>query len=150
MIYRGFVGKEFPQFQVEITEEFSAQIMELFRAMDPPPGGGLPSNWPAFMALQGTACLFTVWEELGVDPIGLRVFQEEFVHLRRPKLGESLFGRVTVEDVSDHMEPSQGIEEQVDLAVRFHDSDGHLVAKYRCSYRVPVAQTSQQRDEKLR
>jgi len=96
------------------------------------------------MVLQGTACLLTVWEELGVDPMGLRLYKEEFVHLRRPKLRERLCGRVTVEDVSDHMEPSRGIEEQVDLAVRFHDSKGDLVAVYLCSYRVPVAPTSRQ------
>ncbi len=145
MIYRGFVGKEFPPFRVEITEKFSVQVADLFPAVEPSPASGLPSNWPAFMALQGAACLLTVWEELGVDPMELRLVREEFLHFRRPELRESLSGRVTVEDVSDHMEPSQGIEEQVDLAVRFHDSDGDLVAEYRCSYRVPVARTSRPR-----
>ena len=142
MIYRGFVGKEFPLFDFEITEEFSEQFMALFQRTDAAPLRSLPSNWPAFMALRGSACLMSVWEELGVDPLEVRLIREEFLHFREPELREPLFGRASVQDVSDHMEPDRGIEEQVDLAVRFHDAAGELVAEYLCSYRLPVARTN--------
>jgi hypothetical protein len=144
VIYRGFVGREFSPFLVEVTEELSEEVMDLVQSAAPLPRGSLPSNWPAFMAMQGAACLMTVWEELGVDPLGLRLIQEEFAHYRGPHARESLFGRACVEDVSDHMEPGHGIEEQVDLVIRFQDSAGNLVSEYRCSYRVPVAQIAKQ------
>jgi hypothetical protein len=88
----------------------------------------------------------SVWEKLGVDPLRVRLIREAFAHFREPKPRERLFGRMTVEDLSDHMEPGHGIEEQVDLLVRFHDAAGELLAEYRCSYRVPVAQTPRPKD----
>lgn len=147
MIYRGLVGTEFPPFGVEIRDDFIDQMTALVQGEASPARSSLPSNWPAFMALRGAACLMSVWEKLGVDPLGVRLIREEFGHFREPKAHERIFGRIIVEDVSDHMEPDHGIEEQVDLAVRFLDAAGELLAKYRCSYRIPVAhQTPRETD----
>jgi hypothetical protein len=80
-----------------------------------------------------------VWEELGLDPLELRLITEEFQHSREPVAGEPLNGRVRVEELSEHMDPDAGIEEQIDLAVQFQDAGGRDVARYRCSFRVPLA-----------
>jgi hypothetical protein len=143
VIYRGFVGKEFPPFVVEISQEFS-RVLTLLLRTSPPfecPSWPPPSNWPAFLTFHGTACLMTIWEELGVDPLELRLVREEFRHMLAPVAGEPLNGRVCVEDVSEHIDPNVGIEEQVDLAVYFRDLRGSDVAEYRCSFRVPVARS---------
>jgi hypothetical protein len=146
VIYRGFVGTEFPPFTVEMGDDFLDRVTTLVQGGVSRPRGSLPLNWPAFMALRGAACLMSVWEKLGVDPLGVRLIHEEFVHHREPKPLELLVGRMRVEDVSDHMEPLHGIEEQVDLLIRFHDSASELLAEYRCSYRVPVARTQGRKD----
>lgn len=81
----------------------------------------------------------SVWKELGVDPLELRLIQEESQHRLDPVAGEALSGRVRVEDLSEHADPTMGIEEQIDLSVQFRDSLGRDIAQYRCSFRAPLA-----------
>lgn len=88
------------------------------------------------LTARGTACLMGLWEELGVDPLSIRLVAQSFRHSRDPAYGETLAAALTIEDVSEHVESDRGIEEQVDLVIRFRDSNAGIVAEYRCSYRI--------------
>jgi hypothetical protein len=96
-------------------------------------------NWPAILTLHGTACLMTVWEDMGVDPLAARLIAEKFAHFRDPSSDEQLTGQVQVEDVRETVDSDTGIEEQVDLLVDFWDSSEQLIATYQSSYRIPLA-----------
>jgi len=141
MIDRGFLGKVYPVFSVVLSDAFVRRSKELLSQhgcpvslVDTP-----PLNWPSFMTLHGTACLLNVWEDLGVDPLAVRLVREEFVHMRPVKGGADLMGRVTIEDLTEHMTSDGTIEEQVCLEVVFQDLSGTPVANYRCAFRIPVA-----------
>jgi hypothetical protein len=141
MIDRALVGKAYPAFAVIVSAAFRNQLWELFRSVS---SGNLPSesllsNWPTILALHATAYLTTVWEDMRVDPLGVRLVSEEFAHFREPQENERLSAQVHVEDISQRVEPDTGLEEQVDLLVDFRDPSQKLVANYRTSYRIPLA-----------
>lgn len=144
MIDRAAVGRSYPSFTVPLTEDLSRGLDAVLGCNPPAMGLSWPPSpvWPAVAASRGTACLLNVWEDLGVDPLTVRLVAEDFLHHRAPVLDEELMGRVMVEDVHEHFEPDRGIEDQVDLLVEFTDRAGSAVASYRCSYRVPVAVTA--------
>jgi len=137
------VGKEYPSFAVTISEEWLKEWYDLFsRASGKSvPPTRLPHNWPAILTAHGTACLFNTWEDLGVDPLELRLAAEEFEHLAAPAAGEEIVGRLQIQEISESVEPETGIEEQVDLIVEFHDRVGRKLAVYKCSYRIPRTHT---------
>jgi hypothetical protein len=135
------VGKEYPPFSTTLTEELHREMGALF-AGDVPDGASesTPSLiWPAVLTLHGTACLLTLWEDLGVSPLLPRLVFEQFRYDRTPQVGDALSGRLKVEDVGERFESERGVEEQVDILVEFKDSRGTAVASYRSSYRIPVA-----------
>jgi hypothetical protein len=140
VISRELVGKQFPPFSVRISQSFVQELLDLTRipVLPPLPPWPPPSSWPALLTAHGTACLMEVWEELGVDPLQARLVEEEFQHFLDPVPDETLTGSVTVGEVTQHLEPSRGIEEQVDLAVSFHNAATRLLATYRCVFRVPL------------
>ena len=141
MISRRSIGKAFPPFTVEYPETLAQGFDGLFSSAgcSAPRRSSPPSNWPAVLALHGTACLLTIWEELGVDPLSVRLVAEEIRHVSELRFGQRITGRVTVEDVREHVEPDRGIEQRVDLAITFEDSAlKRPVATYRCSFRVPI------------
>ena len=141
LIDRGFIGKEFPVFTIELTEDLSEELS----AIIPVPGAESaprwppPSIWPAVMTYRATACLIPVWEDFGVDPQAVRLIREEFRHEYTPDPGEQLRGQVRVGEISEEVEPDGAIEDQVDLTVEFTNPAGDSVASYQCRYRVPVA-----------
>jgi len=141
VIDRGFVGKQFPPFSVRFPETLSRDLDTLFTSAGAiaPPAKAPPMDWPALLTLHGTAGLITVWDPMGVDPMDMRLVSEQFIHFRSPAFGEELTGRVTVQELSEHIEPERGIQEQVDLSVSFWDSSGERIALYRCSFRIPLA-----------
>jgi len=141
VIDRALVGKKYPVFAVIVSEAFRRQLWELFRSASSAAAipESLLANWPAILTLHGTACLMTVWEDMGVDPLDVRLVSEDFDHFREPETNEELSGRVQVEDISQSVEPDTGIEEQVDLLVDFRDPSDKLIANYRSSYRIPLA-----------
>jgi hypothetical protein len=143
VIYRGFVGKEFPPFTVELDEHGARDLVSLLLPQSFPETPSWPPlcNWPAPLTLRGSACLMAVWEELGVDPLHLRLIREDFRHHEEPVSAGVLTGRIRIEDISEHVDAIHGIEDQVDLAVSFRDKGGSPVAEYRCSFRVPIAGT---------
>lgn len=143
MIDREAVGRSYPSFTVTVTEDLARALDAVLGCSPPSTGPSWPPNpvWPALAVSHGTACLIHVWEDLGADPLTVRLVAEEFRHYRDPSPGEELTGRVTVEDVGERFEPDRGIEEQVDLLVEFTDRGAAAVASYRCSYRSPVAVT---------
>ena len=124
-----------------VSEAFRRQLWELFQSISSiaSPPEPLLSNWPAILTLHGTACLITVWEDMGVDPFDVRLISEQFAHFRDPEADEELTGQVHVEDISQSVEPDIGIEEQVDLLVNFRDRSDRPVANYRSSYRISLA-----------
>jgi hypothetical protein len=143
LLDRGLIGKEFPPFTIAVTEDLSEEFSSIIRI----PGGESvpsrppPSIWPAVMTFRATACLIPVWEDLGADPLAVRLIREEFLHERTPDPGEELRGRVRIGEITEEVEPDGAIEDQADLVVDFTDSSGGLVASYRCRYRIPVAVT---------
>jgi hypothetical protein len=141
VIDRALVGKKYPAFAVIVTEAFRRQLWELFRSVSSAAAisESLLANWPAILTLHGTACLMTVWEDLGVDPLNVRLVNEKFDHFREPAANEELIGQIHVEEISQSVEPDTGIEEQVDLLVDFRDPSDKIVANYRSSYRIPLA-----------
>jgi hypothetical protein len=141
VIDRGYVGKGYPSFTIELPADLSS---ELERILDLPgteskPPWPPPLIWPALMTMHGTACLLPVWEDLGVNPLDIRLIREEYRYHATPKQGEKLTGTVSIEEFDEEVEPARGIEDQVDLVVTFSSTGGTLVATYRCSFRVPVA-----------
>jgi hypothetical protein len=141
MIDRSCVGKAYAPFAVILTEDWLAEWYALLSraAGNSSPSPGLPLNWPAILTLHGTACLLHVWEDLVVDPLQVRLVREEWRHLAAPQVGQEIQGRLSIEEISEHVEPETGIEEQVDFAVEFHDLAGRKLAVYACSYRIPLA-----------
>jgi hypothetical protein len=141
MIDRALVGKAYPAFAVIVSAAFRTQLWEFFRSASSrnAPSESLLSNWQAILALHATAYLTTVWEDMRVDPLGVRLVSEEFAPFREPRDDEELSAQVRVEDISQRVEPDTGLEEQVDLLVDFRDPSQKLVANYRTSYRIPVA-----------
>ena len=141
MIDRALVSKKYPPFSVFVSEGFRRELRDLFRSASPTQvsTGSALSNWPAILTLHGTACLMTVWEDMGVDPLAARLIAEKFAHFRDPSADEQLTGQVQVEDISETVESNTGIEEQVDLLVDFRDSSKRLIATYQSSYRIPLA-----------
>ncbi|HMK34899.1 MAG TPA: hypothetical protein VK463_07535 [Desulfomonilaceae bacterium] len=138
MIDRAFIGKTFDSFTIEISPDLFTELDELISAVARAEPWPPPVNWPVILTLHGTACLITLWETLGVDPLEIRLVHEEFVHYRTPEPGETLVGIPCVRDVSQHLEDNSRMEEQVDLSVEFRRESGATVAGYRCSYRVPL------------
>jgi len=149
VIDRSTVAKEYPSFSVELSEDLCAKVDRLFgsissirsSAPDVPTSEPRtpPLIWPALLTLHGAACLLIVWEDLGVDPMLVRLVREEFRYLTTPGWGEKLLGTVRIDDITEHAEPEQGIQEQIDLLVEFRNSAAGLLATYHCSYRIPVA-----------
>jgi hypothetical protein len=139
LIDRALVGKEYPPFAVTLTEDWLRQWRDLFALVSglSAPQTSVPTNWPAILTLHGTACLMNIWEDLGVDPLEVRLVGEEFEHLLPPVVGEEIEGRLRIEEISECIEPETGIEEQVDFAVGFRDRFGSKLAVYACSYRIP-------------
>jgi hypothetical protein len=125
------IGRDFPGGLAELINRHFSQAEELPRS--------LPSNWPALATLHGTAGLLHVWEDLGVDPLQVRLATESFRHQREPLYDEELMGRLTVEDLHELTNPNAGVEQQVHLLVRLCDRSGQEVATYQCSYRIPIA-----------
>jgi hypothetical protein len=80
-----------------------------------------------------------VWEDLGVNPLDVRLIKEACRYHAIPVRGEKLTGTVSIEEIDEEVEPGRGIEDQVDLVVAFSNLVGTIVATYRCSFRVPVA-----------
>ncbi|MBI5568970.1 MAG: hypothetical protein HY914_03410 [Desulfomonile tiedjei] len=149
MISRELVGKQFPPFSVRISQSFVQELLDLTKIpeLPPLPPWPPPSSWPALLTAHGTACLMEVWEELGIDPLRVRLVEEECQHFLDPVPGETLAGSVTVGEVTQHLEPSRGIEEQVELDVVFQNSATRLVATYRCVFRVPLMPHTQSQSE---
>ncbi len=141
MIDRIALGTKFPPFSIEVPEDLITELQEIFPSDEShrESTGWLPLTWPTVLTSRGTACLIPVWEELGVDPIRMRLVAEEFHYTRQPHPGEELFGRVRVADLDEIVSPERGIEQQVDLNVDFDDSTGQRVASYTCSYRLALA-----------
>lgn len=150
MIGREFIGKSYPPFSVELSEAFCREMAELIRTSPSVvrPIAVPPANWPAIMTLHGTACLMRVWEDLAVDPLRLRQVREEFVHVRPAICGERLSGTLTIEDVTEHYEPKDGMFQQLHLETTFVDDSGKPVATYHCSYAFPL--TAPPADQKQR
>jgi hypothetical protein len=150
LIDRTFVGKEYPPCSVEFDANLGVQLKELFGRISskleetssgssPEPPSQLSFIWPAILTLRGTAGLLTVWEDMGVDPMHIRLVREEFEHHKIPAGGHGLVGKITIEEIVERVEPEEGIEDQVELLVEFTDARGILLATYRCSFRSPVA-----------
>lgn len=141
MIERIVLGKKFPKFTIEVTEDLISGFQDLFRydASDTALQRELPLIWPVVLTSRATACLIPVWEELGVDPLEMRLVAEEFHYSRQPEIGDELTGQVRVDDLDEIVSPDHGIAQQVTLAVDYVDSTGREVASYRCSYRLPLA-----------
>jgi hypothetical protein len=140
VIERIALGKKFRRFTIEITEDLITEFRELFTEGEPdsPLPAALPLTWPMLLTLRGTACLIPVWEELGADPLHMRLVAEEFEYDREPVLGEELTGQVRIADMDEIVSADHGIEQQVDLAVDFFDRHDRRVALYRCSYRLSL------------
>lgn len=141
MIERIVLGKRFPRFSVHVTEDLITGFREVFLPgqSDPEVPASLPFTWPMILTAHGTACLIPVWEEIGVDPLHMRLVAEEFYYNRQPSPGEKLTGQARVADMDEIVTPERGIEQQIDLAIDFRDASGDRVASYTCSYRLVVA-----------
>ncbi len=141
MIDRAFIGKKYAAFTVELSESFCRDFNSRLNITGPDesPPDRPPLNWPGLMTLQGTACLLTLWEDLGVDPLEVRLVKERFVHQRSVECGEGFTGVLTIDDISGQVETDGRIEDQIELNVNFKDSSGMPVATYQCSFRIPVA-----------
>jgi hypothetical protein len=139
MIDRACVGKAYAPFVVSLAEDWLTEWYGLFSRASgiAAPPQGLPVNWPAVLTLHGTACLLHVWEDLGVDPLEVRLVGEEWRHSGAPAIGEEIQGRLRIREIGEHVEFETGIEEQVDFVVEFHDRKGLKLAVYTCSYRIP-------------
>lgn len=144
MIDRAWVGKAYAPFVVSLGEDWLVEWHELFARASGIASStrGLPVNWPAILTHHGTACLLHLWEDLGVDPLEVRLVSEEWKHLGKPVVGEEIRGSLRIEEISEHAEYETGIEEQVDLSVEFHDGKGCTLANYVCSYRIPRVKPS--------
>jgi hypothetical protein len=129
----------YPPFAVTLTEDWIRGWHDLFALVSglSAPQTTVPTNWPAILTLHGTACLMNTWEDLGVDPLEIRLVGEAFEHLLPPIVGEEMEGRLRIKEISECVEPETGIEEQVDFTVAFHNRLGGKLAVYSCSYRVP-------------
>ena len=140
MIPREFVGKKFPRFKVNISEQPFRLLLDLIQPHDSekitswPP----PSNWPAVMVLHGTACLINVWEELGVDPLRALLAREEFHHIRSPAPDEELTGWLWIEDIREFVDEDGQISDQVDFAADFCNAAGVRLADYHFTYRITM------------
>lgn len=141
MIGREFIGKAYRPFPVVLSEAFCRELSELVQTspqvIQSP--SFPPVHWPAILTRHGTACLMSVWEDLAVDPLQVRLVREEFDHSRAAEFGEILTGNLTIEDVGEHFEPAEGMFQSVHLQVRFEDRSGAPVATYRCSFAFPLA-----------
>ncbi len=142
MIERQALGKEY-RFSVRVGAECAGGLASLVRgclADKPPlPDWPLLCNWPAIATLHGTAGMLHVWEDLGVDPLQARMIREEFRHVRDPLPDEELAGRLTVEDLTEHTNPTTGLDQQIALRATFSDHSGREVARYACIYALPLA-----------
>ncbi len=140
MIPREFVGKRFPRFKVNISEQPFRSLLDLIQPHDSEkiPSWPPPSNWPAIMLLHGTACLINVWEELGVDPLRSFLAREEFHHLSSPEPGEELTGWLLIEDIKEFVDEDGQIFDQVDFAADFSNARGVRLAEYRFAYIIAL------------
>jgi hypothetical protein len=139
---RSFVGRKFPAFRVILPTDLGRAFRELLRpGRSEADASSLPWNWPAILTGHGTAGLIHVWEELAVDPTGVRLLSEEFVHFHEPLGGVEVIGLMEIEDIAATVEPQAGIEDQADFRVDFRDLEDRLLATYRFSCRVPTAGT---------
>ncbi|MFC1835287.1 hypothetical protein ACFL2Q_11220 [Thermodesulfobacteriota bacterium] len=137
MIDRSLVGKAYPSFEVTITQDLSLnlrKILGLSTAVSDP-----PLVWPKVLTLHGTACLMPIWEDLGVNPLHVRTVGEKFRYGEAPRHGEELTGTVFIDWIEEGLDPDQGIVEQIDINVVFHNSRGKRIATYEASFRVAVA-----------
>lgn len=141
VIDRSFIGKTYPPFAAEVSASFCLDYNRLLNVKGLPEFSPdrPPLNWPALMTLHGTACLLPLWEDLGVDPLETRLFRERFVHQRPVECGEPLTGVLTIDDVTEQVEPNSHIEDHIELRVDFADSAGAPVATYHCSFRISLA-----------
>ncbi len=150
MIDRSFIGKEYPEFSVTIEHDLVARFNSLLEnacgahgdrsQWNDHDGLGttIPLAWPSILTFHGTACLISVWEDLGIDPVRTRIVEESFNFLKFPEPGEELKGSLCVEEIEEKISPDGGIEEQLDLSVEFSSLEGELLATYTCSYRIPL------------
>ncbi len=141
MIGRELLGKTYPLFSTVLSEAFCRELSELVQTFPPVihTASAPPVHWPAIMTRHGTACLMPVWEDLAIDPLHVRLVREEFDYSRPAVFGETLSGSLSIEDVTEHFEPAEGMFQAVHLQARFVDAAGTLVATYRCSFAFPLA-----------
>lgn len=150
MIDRSFIGKEYPEFSVTIEHDLIARFNSLLESAcgghcseapdksDDSVMNSIPVAWPSILTFHGTACLISVWEDLGIDPVKTRIVEESFNFLKFPEPGDELKGSLCLEEVEEKISPDGGIEEQLDLSVEFSSLEGELLATYSCSYRIPL------------
>ncbi len=129
---------------MRVGSEFAGGLAGVLRGCLPDQENPLPEwppfcNWPALATLHGTAGMLHVWDDLGVDPLQVRLIREQFRHVRDPHPDEELTGRLTVEDLTEHTNPKTGLDQQIDFRVTFTDQSGRETTWYACSYRLPVA-----------
>jgi len=141
MIGRELIGKSYQPFSVELSEAFCRELSELVQTSPRVilTASFPPVHWPAILTRHGTACLMRVWEDLAVDPLQVRLVREEFDHSRPAAFGETLSGSLSIEDVTEHFEPAEGMFQTVHLQARFVDAAGAPVATYKCSFAFPLA-----------
>jgi hypothetical protein len=141
VIDRSFIGKKYPPFIVEISESFCRDFNRLLNVQGPDElsPDRPPLNWPALMTLHGTACLLTLWEDLGVDPLEARLAGERFIHHRPVKCGEPLFGSLTIDDLTEQVTPVGQIDDRIALHVDFRDASDAVVATYHCAFHIALA-----------
>jgi len=145
VIDRNFIGKTYHPFTVTITEGLCRDFRDLFLQVVSPEPLPLrpPLNWPALITLHGTACLVPLWEDMGVDPLAVRLVGEQFVHHRRVSLDETVFGELSIRDIAEHAGTDGTLAEDVDLEVVFRDSAGSGVSVYRLRFRIEIGGSSQ-------
>jgi hypothetical protein len=95
--------------------------------------------WPKILLFHATACLLTLWDDLGTDPRRLRLVREEFLFERAPLFDEELIGAPAIEEIEQQAGQGGAVDDRIDLAVGFDDMDGLKVALYRASYCLPIA-----------
>lgn len=144
MIGRDVIGRTYPDFHIALSDALCTAFDRVFAGVGLPMGAvsGPPYIWPGLLTCHGTACLLTVWEDLGVDPLSVRLVNESFEHHCSVSIGEKLLGRVTIESVNEVYGPERGIEQEIGVSTSFFRDDGNPVAGYSGVFRIPAARTT--------
>jgi hypothetical protein len=140
MIDREFIDKEIPTFKATLSVKLSQALVRLISENTeplpyywPPPG-----NWPAVLLLHGTAGLISIWEELGVDPIVPVLDAEAFLHHEVPEPDSEITGEIRILDIRESLHAGSQICDNIDMSVDFFSQAGVHIARYLCSYRIPL------------